>query len=148
MQRRNRPLRGPVPCFRPTRIAHHREVDGLILSVERSKDGTLAITVTLPFERYLEGIAEVPSSWPRAALEAQAIAARSYALAHDGVERCPGRNARHADLRNDLLSGLPRHAASRWRPAHRDDRADGLALAAEDTAGRFGASTEESGPGR
>ena len=59
------------------------------LSVERSDDGTLAITVTLPFEQYLEGIAEVPPSWPREALEAQAIAARSYALATtgwDGVE--------------------------------------------------------------
>jgi stage II sporulation protein D len=40
--------------------------------------------VVLPFDRYLEGIAEVPSSWPRAALEAQAIAARSYALATTG----------------------------------------------------------------
>ncbi len=54
------------------------------LSVERSGDGTLALTVTLPFERYLEGIAEVPPSWPMAALEAQAIAARSYALATTG----------------------------------------------------------------
>ena len=51
------------------------------LSVERSEDGTLALTVTLPFDEYLKGIAEVPSSWPMAALEAQAIAARSYALA-------------------------------------------------------------------
>jgi stage II sporulation protein D len=47
----------------------------------RSGDGTLSLTVTLPFERYLEGIAEVPPSWPMATLEAQAIAARSYALA-------------------------------------------------------------------
>lgn len=54
------------------------------LSIERSDDGTLAVTVTLTFESYLEGIAEVPPSWPRAALEAQAIAARSYALATTG----------------------------------------------------------------
>jgi stage II sporulation protein D len=54
------------------------------LSVQRSDDGTLALTVTLPFQRYLEGIAEVPASWPREALEAQAIAARSYALATTG----------------------------------------------------------------
>jgi stage II sporulation protein D len=40
--------------------------------------------MVLPFDHYLEGIAEVPSSWPRAALEAQAIAARSYALATTG----------------------------------------------------------------
>jgi SpoIID/LytB domain protein len=54
------------------------------LRVRRSDDGTLALTVVLPFDRYLEGIAEVPPSWPRAALEAQAIAARSYALATTG----------------------------------------------------------------
>lgn len=52
--------------------------------VERSEDGTLELLVTLPFEKYLEGIAEVPASWPRAALEAQAVAARSYALATTG----------------------------------------------------------------
>ena len=54
------------------------------LRVKRSDDGTMTITVALPFDRYLEGIAEVPPSWPRAALEAQAIAARSYALATTG----------------------------------------------------------------
>ncbi len=50
----------------------------------RSSDGSLSLTVTLPFERYLEGIAEMPPSWPMAALQAQAIAARSYALASTG----------------------------------------------------------------
>jgi stage II sporulation protein D (peptidoglycan lytic transglycosylase) len=54
------------------------------LRIGRSDDGTLALTVVLPFDRYLEGIAEVPPSWPKAALEAQAIAARSYALATTG----------------------------------------------------------------
>jgi stage II sporulation protein D len=54
------------------------------VSVRAADDGTLSITVTLPFERYLEGIAEVPPSWPAAALEAQVIAARTYALAHIG----------------------------------------------------------------
>lgn len=54
------------------------------LSIARSRDGTLSLTVTLGFERYLDGIAEVPPSWPMAALEAQAIAARSYALATTG----------------------------------------------------------------
>jgi SpoIID/LytB domain protein len=60
------------------------------LSAERAADGTLAVTVTLPFERYLEGIAEVPPSWPREALEAQAIAARSYALATTGWDGAEG----------------------------------------------------------
>lgn len=54
------------------------------LSVRADDDGRLTITVTLPFERYLEGIAEVPPSWPAAALDAQVIAARSYALARIG----------------------------------------------------------------
>lgn len=60
------------------------------LTVDRGADGTLALTVTLPFERYLEGIAEVPPTWPREALEAQAIAARSYALATTGWDGAEG----------------------------------------------------------
>jgi stage II sporulation protein D len=60
------------------------------LAVARSDDGTLAVTVTLPFGTYLEGIAEVPPSWPAAALEAQAIAARSYALATTGWDGAQG----------------------------------------------------------
>jgi stage II sporulation protein D len=64
------------------------------LSVERSDDGTLALTVTLPFEEYLKGIAEVPPSWPREALEAQAIAARSYALATTGWSGSEGETLR------------------------------------------------------
>jgi SpoIID/LytB domain protein len=55
-----------------------------LIAVRRSADATYSITVTLPFEQYLEGIAEVPPSWPMAALEAQAVAARSYALATTG----------------------------------------------------------------
>src|SRR5918995_289033 len=54
------------------------------LRVRRGEEGLLTLTVTVLFERYLEGIAEVPPSWPRAALEAQAVAARSYALASTG----------------------------------------------------------------
>jgi stage II sporulation protein D len=54
------------------------------LKVRRDDEGLLTLTVSLPFERYLEGIAEVPASWPAAALEAQAVAARSYALASTG----------------------------------------------------------------
>lgn len=75
--------RAPSRCVRPERPSFDARYPGT-LWIERSDDGTLAITVTLPFERYLEGIAEVPPSWPRASLEAQAIAARSYALATTG----------------------------------------------------------------
>jgi SpoIID/LytB domain protein len=41
--------------------------------------------VAVPLERYVRGVvaAEMPSSWPLAALEAQAIASRTYALSED-----------------------------------------------------------------
>ena len=42
--------------------------------------------VTLDLETYLYGLAEVPSSWPSAALQTQAIIGRSYAVA-TAVER-------------------------------------------------------------
>ena len=37
------------------------------------------LTIELPFERYLRGLGEMPSSWPAAALQAQAVGARTYA---------------------------------------------------------------------
>ena len=40
----------------------------------------VAVVNRVPFEQYVDGIAEMPSNWPRAALEAQAVAARTYAL--------------------------------------------------------------------
>jgi SpoIID/LytB domain protein len=37
------------------------------------------LTIELPFEKYLRGMGEMPSSWPAAALRAQAVAARTFA---------------------------------------------------------------------
>lgn len=37
------------------------------------------LTIELPFERYLRGMGEMPSSWPGQALRAQAVAARTFA---------------------------------------------------------------------
>ena len=87
-------VRGTYPRVRSMCVDHEQprltaRYPGM-LSVERSQDGTLALTATLPFEEYLEGIAEVPPSWPRSALEAQAIAARSYALATTGWSGAEG----------------------------------------------------------
>jgi stage II sporulation protein D len=81
-------IRGRYP-FVPTRCrdAERPTLTGRFpgtLLVRRADDGTITLTVALRFDRYLEGIAEVPPSWPMAALEAQAIAARSYALASTG----------------------------------------------------------------
>lgn len=44
------------------------------------RDGTISVIERVAFPAYLEGLAEVPPSWPDAALRAQAIAARSYAI--------------------------------------------------------------------
>lgn len=53
----------------------------VIKSVANAVSSYLAVTNTLRLhDEYLWGIGEVPSSWPAAALEAQAIAARTYAL--------------------------------------------------------------------
>ncbi len=50
--------------------------------------GALEVTNTLSLrDEYLWGISEVPSSWPAAILEAQAIASRSFALSKLGVIR-------------------------------------------------------------
>jgi len=48
-----------------------------------SNGSTLQVVNRIDLESYLDGVvgAEMPSSWPAAALEAQAVAARSYALA-------------------------------------------------------------------
>jgi stage II sporulation protein D len=86
---RGRYPKTPSRCVRPERSSLLARYPGL-LSVKRSDDGTLSLVVTLPFERYLQGIAEVPPSWPTAALEAQAIAARSYALATTGWSGAQG----------------------------------------------------------
>lgn len=50
--------------------------------------GALEVTNSLALrDEYLLGISEVPSSWPPAILEAQTIAARSYALSKMGTVR-------------------------------------------------------------
>lgn len=48
--------------------------------IVRESGGSLSLINTLSFSSYLKGLAEVPASWPAPALEAQAIAARSYAV--------------------------------------------------------------------
>lgn len=44
-----------------------------------NSDRTLNVSLEIGMQQYLYGLGEVPSSWPGAALEAQVIAARSYA---------------------------------------------------------------------
>lgn len=54
----------------------------------RTKDGKYFIEATNSLrlhDEYLYGIGEVPSSWPASALQAQAIASRTYALSKTGT---------------------------------------------------------------
>ena len=57
-----------------------REYDGTL--VLRSRPGGVSVVNGLPLDTYLRGVvpSESPSHWPLAALEAQAVAARSYAV--------------------------------------------------------------------
>lgn len=50
------------------------------LTVRPDGSGELNVVLEVALELYLRGIAEMPGDWPPAALEAQAIAARNYAV--------------------------------------------------------------------
>ncbi|MGH2572569.1 MAG: SpoIID/LytB domain-containing protein [Actinomycetota bacterium] len=73
--------RADSPCVSPVQPRLHARYEGTI-EVGKASDGRLFVIGVLPFEEYLKGIAEVPRTWPMAALKAQVVAARSYALAH------------------------------------------------------------------
>ena len=70
-----------------------------------------ANVVKVPLERYVRGVvsAEMPSSWPAAALEAQAIASRTYALtAHAGGARFDV----YSDTRSQMYRGVAAETAA------------------------------------
>jgi stage II sporulation protein D len=102
------------------------------LLVERGEGKTLRVIVTVPFDTYLEGIAEVPPTWPAAALDAQAIAARSYALARIGFTGPDGAAIETpicATAACQVYGGIPLEPVpgiKRWHAAVR--RTDGRSL--------------------
>jgi len=67
--------------------------------------------VRVPLERYVRGVvaAEMPSSWPLAALEAQAVASRTYALSTDAGG---SRFDVYADTRSQVYLGQAAETAS------------------------------------
>jgi SpoIID/LytB domain protein len=71
-------------CIDPEEPVLHTRVPGTI-EVGRDTDGSLFVIAELPFERYVEGIGEVPRLWPMAALKAQVVAARTYAANRMGA---------------------------------------------------------------
>ena len=89
----------------------------------------------LPFNRYLRGLAEMPGSFANEALRAQAIAARSYALAvvqgggqHSGHSAWDGCDcALYAGVRDQHYAGYAMEQGSGplpWFPARSDDPYD------------------------
>ncbi len=66
--------------------------------------------VSVPLERYVRGVvaAEMPASWPLAALEAQAIASRTYALTDD---QGGARFDVYSDTRSQVYESPPTAAA-------------------------------------
>src|SRR5204863_1765680 len=57
------------------------------------------LVLAIRFEQYLLGVAEVPNDWPMQALEAQAVASRTYAAY--GIQR----NGRRARCACDVADG-------------------------------------------
>src|SRR5262249_20662546 len=70
-----------VNCARAPLTFDGREYHGTL--AVRSQGGGVSVVNGLPLDTYLRGVvpSESPSHWPLAALEAQAVAARSYAMA-------------------------------------------------------------------
>ncbi|HME81430.1 MAG TPA: SpoIID/LytB domain-containing protein [Candidatus Eremiobacteraceae bacterium] len=60
--------------------------------ISRDDDGTLDVIDELDLEQYLYGVvgAEMDPAWPEVALQAQAIASRSYAVARAALHEYPG----------------------------------------------------------
>ena len=78
-------------------------------SVVKVLEGSKVVTV--PLERYVRGVvsAEMPASWPMAALEAQAIASRTYALTdHAGGSRFDV----YSDTRSQVYKGAAAETAA------------------------------------
>jgi SpoIID/LytB domain protein len=63
-----------------TSYAYGRMQFGTYSTPRCGHDFCLRLVLSLPMQKYLYGLGEVPSSWPQATLRAQAIAGRTYAF--------------------------------------------------------------------
>ena len=96
----------------------------------RRNGGGLAVVNEVTLEDYVRGIDEVPASWPAAALQAQAIAARTYA-AHTAMAK----DARWRAVGADICA-TPTCQVYNGLDAERRARGYGWLPAVEATAGR------------
>ena len=65
-------------------------------------------------DEYLWGISEVPSSWPAAALEAQAIVSRSYAMSKVGKIQKSCDCELYSSISDQNFAGFAKEAELRW----------------------------------
>ena len=65
-------------------------------------------------DEYLWGISEVPSSWPVAALEAQAIASRTYALNKAGIYRAACDCDLYGEISDQKFLGYAKESEKGW----------------------------------
>ncbi len=100
-------------------------------AVEVRRHGrALAVVNHLGLEEYVRGIDEVPPSWPAAVLQAQAIAARTYA-----AHKVAGQEAAWRAVGADICA-TPRCQVYRGLEAERKAQGYGWLAAVEATAGR------------
>ncbi|MHB8780521.1 MAG: DUF5719 family protein [Candidatus Geothermincolia bacterium] len=81
---------------------------GTPLRLESQTSSMRAVLVS-DFETYLKGIGEVPASWPAAAQQAQALAARSYAARKAGAGL-----ALYDDTRDQYYIGYDKEQYAAW----------------------------------
>jgi SpoIID/LytB domain protein len=65
-------------------------------------------------DEYLWGISEVPSSWPEAALQAQAIASRTYALSKAGIYRTACDCDLYGEISDQSFVGYAKEIEKGW----------------------------------
>jgi SpoIID/LytB domain protein len=65
-------------------------------------------------DEYLWGVSEVPSSWPSAALEAQAIASRTYALSKAGIYRSACDCDLYGEISDQKFLGFAKESEKNW----------------------------------
>jgi stage II sporulation protein D len=109
-----RTLVSPVmftPGKQPVEVGKSAYRGGLLVV---SNGKSLQVVNVLDLESYLQGVvgSEVPSNWPAAALEAQAIAARSYALAKLETVVTSSPFSLYSDARSQVYGGIATETAA------------------------------------
>ena len=113
-----KPLRARLSSGGVIRVAEWgRELGRGVLELRRASKTSMHAVAILKPEEYLYGLGEVPSSWPKAVLQAQAIAARTYAHRRILSPRTGCACQIYADTRDQAYVGLEKEtgtAGGRW----------------------------------